>query len=65
MLALPVLWRPWDWRLPLCVAATIALAYVPYLSVGWGVFGFVSGYMQEEGFASGNGFKLLWLVATG
>jgi hypothetical protein len=66
-LALPVLWRPWDWRLPLCVAGIVALAYLPYLSVGPGVFGFVSGYVEEEGFASGNGFKLLWLVqqATG
>jgi hypothetical protein len=66
-LALPVLWRPWDWRLPLCVAGVVALAYLPYLSVGLGVFGFVSGYIEEEGFASGNGFKLLWLVqqATG
>lgn len=67
LLALPVLWRPWNWRLPLCVAATIALAYVPYLSVGAGVFAFVPGYMQEEGLASGSGFKLLWLaqLATG
>jgi hypothetical protein len=67
VLALPVLWRPWDWRLPLCVAATIALVYMPYLSVGWGVFGFVPSYVQEEGLASGNGYKLLWLVqqATG
>ena len=67
VVTLPVLWRPWDWRLPLCVAATVALAYVPFVSVGWGVFGFVPSYVQEEGFASGNGFKLLWLVqqATG
>ena len=67
LLALPVLWRPWNWRLPLCVVATIVLAYVPYLSVGSGVFGFVPGYLQEEGLASGSGFKLLWLVqlATG
>ena len=35
--------------------------------MGWGVFGFAAGYVHEEGFASGNGFKLLWLVqqATG
>jgi hypothetical protein len=67
LLALPVLWRPWNWRLPVCVAATIAVAYLPYLSVGAGVFSFVPGYVQEEGFASGSGFKLLWLVqlATG
>jgi hypothetical protein len=67
LLVLPVLWRPWDWRLPLCVLVTIALAYVPYLSVGLGVFAFVPGYWQEEGLASGDGFKLLWLaqLATG
>jgi len=67
LLALPVLWRPWNWRLPLCVVATIALAYVPYLSAGSGVFAFVPGYVQEEGFLSGRGFKLLWLLqlATG
>lgn len=62
LVALPVLWRPWNWRLPTCVAATIALAYVPYLSVGSGVFTFVPNYVQEEGFASGTGFKLLWLL---
>jgi hypothetical protein len=62
VVVLSVLWRPWDWRLPICVAVTLILAYVPYLSVGWGVFGFVSGYVQEEGLASGNGFKLLWLL---
>jgi hypothetical protein len=67
VLALPVLWRPWDWRLPMCVAGVLLLAYVPYLSVGWGVFGFLSGYVQEEGLVSGSGIKLLWLMqqATG
>lgn len=67
LLALPVLWRPWNWRLPLCVLATVALAYIPYLSVGWGVLGFVSDYLQEEGLVSGHGYKLLWLLqqATG
>ena len=62
VVVLPVLWRPWDWRLPICAAVTLILAYVPYLSVGWGVFSFVLGYVQEEGLASGNGFKLLWLL---
>jgi hypothetical protein len=63
-LALPVFWRPWDWRLPLAVALTVVLAYLPYLSVGAGVLGFLPAYLQEEGFASGagSGFKLLWLV---
>ncbi len=64
LLALPVLWRPWNWRLPLVVALTIALAYVPYLSVGSGVLGYLGGYIQEEGFGSGRGFALLWLMES-
>jgi alpha-1,6-mannosyltransferase len=63
-LALPALWQPWDWRLPLLVAATALLAYLPYLSAGWGVFGFLSGYFAEEGMTNGNGYKLLALVQS-
>lgn len=62
LLALPVLWRPWNWRLPAVVVATALLAYVPYLSVGRRVFGFLGGYVEEEGFASGRGFNALWLL---
>jgi alpha-1,6-mannosyltransferase len=62
LLALPVLWRPWDWRLPLIVLVTLVLAYVPYLSVGSGVLGYLGGYVQEEGLASGRGFNVLWLL---
>jgi len=62
IVALPSFWRPWDWRVPVAVAATIALCYLPYLGVGRGVLGFVTpgGYLGEEGFADGEGF---WLVA--
>lgn len=62
LLALPVFWRPWDWRLPLAVVATIAIAYLPYLSVGSGVFGFLGGYIEEEGFREGSGFRFVWLI---
>jgi len=62
LLALPVMWRPWDWRLPLVAAATVVVAYLPYLSVGWGVLGFLPGYIEEQGLASGSGYKLLWLL---
>ncbi len=62
LLALPVFWRPWNWRLPAIVALTALLAYAPYLSVGRGVLGFLSGYVEEEGFASGRGFNALWLL---
>jgi len=61
VVVLPVFWRPWDWRAPLAVLATIALCYVPFLGVGTGVLGFVTaGYLSEEGFSGGEGF---WLVA--
>ncbi|MBI4274363.1 MAG: DUF2029 domain-containing protein [Rhizobiales bacterium] len=61
-LALPAIWRLWDWKMPLIAGAVAALCYLPYLSVGAGVFGFLTtGYFSEEQFASGD--KVLPLVA--
>jgi alpha-1,6-mannosyltransferase len=67
ILALPALWKPWDWKAPVAVAATIALCYAPYLSVGWGVFGFLTtGYLSEEAHTDGSATWPLaawrWLV---
>jgi alpha-1,6-mannosyltransferase len=59
LLALPAAWRPWDWRAPAAAFATALLLYLPYLGVGWGVFGFLPGYLAEEGIATGGAF---WLV---
>jgi alpha-1,6-mannosyltransferase len=56
LLALPVYWRPWDWRMPVLVGAIVTLCYLPYLSVGWKVLGFASGYAAEEGYKAGGGF---------
>ena len=66
IVALPSFWRPWDWRVPAAVVATIVLCYLPYLGVGRGVLGFVTpgGYLGEEGFADGEGFWLVALVRT-
>ncbi len=61
LLALPAAWRPWDWKVPLVVLAAIALCYAPYLSVGWGVFGYLTtGYLREEQYATGGN---IWLLA--
>jgi alpha-1,6-mannosyltransferase len=60
-LALPAAWRPWDWRAPLAAVAVVALLYLPYLSVGTGVFGFMPSYLGEERIADGGAF---WLVAS-
>ena len=55
------IWRPWDLKMPLVVIAIITLCYLPYLSVGWGVFGFLTqGYLWEEGISAGND---LWPLA--
>ena len=55
------IWRPWDLKMPLVVIAIITLCYIPYLSVGWGVLGFLTqGYLREEGISAGND---LWPLA--
>ena len=55
------IWRPWDLKMPLVVIAVVALCYLPYLSVGWGVLGFLTkGYLTEEGISAGND---LWLLS--
>jgi alpha-1,6-mannosyltransferase len=60
--ALAGIWRPWDLKMPLVVIAVVALCYLPYLSVGWGVLGFLTkGYLAEEGIIAGNDLWLLWL----
>jgi hypothetical protein len=59
--ALAGIWRPWDLKMPLVVIAAAALCYLPYLSVGWGVFGFLTkGYLTEEGINAGYD---LWLLS--
>ncbi|XSC42976.1 hypothetical protein ACF1BQ_033340 [Bradyrhizobium sp. RDT10] len=69
--AAPVLagiWRPWDLKMPLVVIAAVALCYLPYLSVGSGVLGFLTkGYLMEEGISAGNDLWLLslWRLAFG
>lgn len=61
-LALPSVWRPWDWRAPAAAVATVAVFYLPYLSVGAGVFGFLAGYLAEEGITTGGAFWVTRLI---
>lgn len=61
-LALPALvWSRGRRRAAVVVAfAGVAVAaYLPYLGVGRGVLGYLPGYLDEEGFASGRRFYLL------
>ncbi len=58
----PALYRRWDWRAPV-VAVFVAVAlYLPFLSVGGRVFGYLPGYASEESLISGDGFLLLSLI---
>ena len=59
----PALYRRWDWKMPLAAAATVALAYLPFLGVGRAVLGFLPGYVAEEGLSNGAGF-FLWNLAS-
>src|SRR5215470_3236422 len=56
---LPALYRRWDWKMPAAAAATVIAAYLPFLASGDSVFGFLPGYVIEEGLQDGSGF-FLW-----
>ena len=64
VLVFPAFWRPWDWRVPIAILATIAVCYLPYLGAGARVLGFLGGYASEEGLTSGSGFWLTLLLQT-
>jgi alpha-1,6-mannosyltransferase len=59
---LPALYRRGDFKMPATVAAVVGLGYVAYSSVGLLVFGFLGGYVKEEGMASGSRYFLLELA---
>ena len=59
VLLAPAVWRRWDWKFAGIFVAAIGLLYLPYLSVGWRVFGFLGGYGAEEGMDNGTGIFLL------
>ena len=59
----PALYLRRNWKLPLAFAATILIAYLPYLSVGpVGVLGYLPGYANERGMVSGDQYFLLAVV---
>jgi alpha-1,6-mannosyltransferase len=63
LLVSPPLWRRWDWRLPAAFVATAVVCYLPYLSVGAGVLGYLGGgYQDEQGYLDGKGFFLVSLL---
>ena len=57
----PALYRRGDWKMPTTLASVVAVGYAAYSSVGVLAFGFVGGYVQEEGMVSGSRYFLLEL----
>jgi hypothetical protein len=58
----PAFYRRWDWKMPAAAAATVLIAYLPFIGAGSAVLGFLPGYLAEEGLQSGAGF-FLWNLA--
>ena len=54
--------RSLDWKMPVTMLALAVAGYGLYSSVGMGVFGFLGGYVQEEGMATGARYFLLELA---
>ncbi len=59
LVLLPALYKRGDWKMPATLVTVCGLSYLPYLSVGKLVFGFLLGYTREEGIDSGARFFLL------
>ena len=64
LVLLPALYKRGDWKMPATFIAICGLSYLPYLSVGKLVFGFLLGYTKEEGIDSGARFFLLEWVQS-
>jgi hypothetical protein len=62
LVLVPALYRRGDYKMPATVAGVIAFGYAAYSSVGMLVFGFLGGYVQEEGMATGTRYFLLELA---
>ena len=59
LVLLPAVYKRRDWKMPATLITVCGLSYLPYLSVGKLVFGFLFGYTREEGIDSGARFFLL------
>ena len=63
LVLLPALYRRWDWRLPVTFVGAIVVGYLPFVSAGSGILGFLPGYVRQEGLNGGGaGFYLLDLL---
>ena len=65
-IAAPALLRRRGWKVMLAAIVTFAVLYIPYIALtGFGVLGYLPGYLSEEGYSSGSRFIMLSLFAPG
>ena len=62
LVLVPALWQRKDFKMPLTIVGLAAFSYACYASVGRLVFGFLGGYVQEEGMETGTRYFLLELI---
>ena len=60
----PAVYRRWDWRMPAALGITVVSLYLPYLSAGSQVLGFLPRYASEERLTTGSGFYLVSLISN-
>ena len=58
----PALFRRGEYKMPVALTLVVAAGYACYSSVGIGVFGFLGGYVHEEGMDTGTRYFPLELV---
>jgi alpha-1,6-mannosyltransferase len=59
------LYRRWDWKMPAVFSLTAIVAYLPFVSAGSHIAGFLPGYAGQEGYdaaGAGTGFYFLGLL---
>lgn len=62
LVLVPALWQRKDLRMPLTIVGLTVFSYACYASAGRLVFGFLGGYVQEEGIETGTRYFLLELT---
>jgi alpha-1,6-mannosyltransferase len=62
LVLVPALWQRKDTKMPLMIVGLVAFSYACYASAGRLVFGFLGGYVQEEGMQSGARYFPLQLM---
>ena len=66
VLAGPAVLRRRGWAVIVAAAGAVAAVYLPHvLAVGSKVIGFLPGYLQQEGYSSGERFAIIGLFTTG